>query len=439
MLYPCLREQPPLTEMELERYLQQARTPELAALGLPDDLMVPCYGLSVANLPATIVRVLGGESTAMLPPLPDAFWGDLATGVRHVVWIILDAVGWGCFREWVEEEQEAGLAKLCRNNRLLPITSIFPSTSTSALMTLWTGRPPAQHGLVGHMMYLREFGLVADMLMLSPVGVMRRDELVERGLDLTKFVPVPGLGETLAAQRISTHAMINVDLARTGFSRLCFRGVTEVCRFVSTADLWVRLRETLAANRNERTLLVGYLSEPDGIGHLQGTESESWRAELRSVSYSLEREFLTMLSPQERQGTLLVLTADHGQLPGTGKPIILGEQTQLWDRLILPATGSLRAAYLYARQGQARAACEYLQEHLGEQFVVVDSEAALRAGLFGPGKPIYEAPYRLGDLIVTARDLYLLDYRQRLHMPRGMHAGLTPGEMLVPMLLARLD
>ncbi len=435
----CLPEHLLRSGSELERYLVEQRSPAIEALGLPDDFVVPCHGLSGANVPGTLAEMLGARLPGAAGPLPDAMWMDLAQGVERVVWIILDAASWLHLCELFADEPEIGLAALARDGRCLPVSAVFPSTTTSALTSLWTGYGPAQHGLVGHLMYLREYGMVVDMLTFSPAGERQRDQLLARGLVPEEFSPVPALAEAIAGQGVTVRALINLDLAMTGFSRISYRGVAEVGRFVTLADMCVRLRQVLAAHLDERLLLVGYVHEIDNIGHLAGAGSECWRAGVRSLSYSLEREFLRGLSREERRGTMLVLTSDHGQSPGRATPIQLGDHPQLCSHLLLPATGSLRAAYLYARQGHVEAAEAYLRERLGEQFVTLRSSAALEAGLFGAGPPAPEAASRLGDLVVIGRDDYLLDYRKRERPPVGMHGGPSRWEMLTPLVMTRLD
>lgn len=429
----------PTSAREIEAYLRRQRTPDVAALGLPDELVVPCYQLSIANVPSTLARILGGQLGGVEPALPEHLWADLADGVQRIVWLILDAVGWVCFRDLLNGEQELQNGWLGEASRLFPVTSVLPTTTTSALSSLWTGAAPAQTGMLGHTMLLREYGLVADMLKLGPVGVLPRDQLIARGLDLQTFVPVPGLAASLAQQGIVTRSLINVDLATTGFSRLSFRGVEEVIHFVTAADMLVRMRETLRARCDERLLLVGYLSEFDGIGHVQGPGSDAWRAVMRALTYSLEHEFRRQLSPRERQGTLMVVTADHGQLQQVANLVRLPDYADLWEELLFPPTGSPRAAYLHIGQGRKEAMRNYLCRRLADQFTVVDSAAALAAGLFGGGELYSETRYRLGDLMLLARDYYALDPHGRTAALPGLHAGLDVQEMLVPLLMVRLD
>lgn len=439
MVDTCLPGSLPLSAAELERHLTQQRAPTFAGLGIPEGLVFPCYSFSIANVPATLANLLGVELPGAASPLPRPMWADIGEGTERIVCIILDAVGWQHLRALFAEESDLSLARLAREGRFFPITSVFPSTTTSALVTLWTGYPPAQHGLLGHMMLLHELGFIADMLYFSPAGAPSRDQLLERGVSIDTFLPVPGLAQALAKQGIVTRALINSSLANTAFSRLCFRGVAEVTRFITEADMWVRIRDLLSAHRGERLLLVAYLDEMDGIGHLHGPGSDAWRAEFRSMAFSLEREFLSRLGVEERRNTLFVLTADHGQLGQPAVPIPLPAHPELQEHLLLPATGSLRAAYLYACQDEVELARQYIRERLGNELLVLRSREALAAGLFGPGPASPEAGVRTGDLVVIPRGAYLLDYRQRDYAPLGMHAGMDAAEMLSPLLLARLD
>jgi hypothetical protein len=76
--------------------------------------------------------------------------------------------------------------------------------------------------------------------------------------------------------------------------------------------------------------------------------------------------------------------------------------------------------------------------------VLLETEQALEIGLFGPIEAI--APHlrvRLGDMLLIAKDDSRLTTRKREQAGgirlRGHHGSLTAEEMLVPLLMARLD
>lgn len=433
----------------VERCLLGYRPPALAALGLPHDFVLPHDTLSIASLPATLAALLGTRlASGAAPPLPSRLWEDLASGVNCVVWVILDAVGWPHFADLITHGELPNFRSLAAAGRLLPLTSIFPSTTTSALTTLWTGHWPAQHGLVGHELYLQEFGEIVDTLGFSPIGEPRLGQMVSKGMDPESFVRVPGLAEALRLQGVSTRVLIQHSMAASAYSRLCFRGALEVIPFVNSSDMWTILRQvycagardSLSQSSGQRRLIVAYWSDPDTIGHLRGPGSASWAAELRKLDFSLGREFLSPLSNKERRNAVVVVSADHGQEPGGAHSSVpVPDHPGVAEHLLLPPTGAPRAAYLFARCGHLETLKQAVDEQLGEHFVCLDPDTALHAGLLGPGAPVRETAIRLGDLIVIAKGDRLLDRRHRDRPLLGLHGGMTAREMLVPWLVARLD
>jgi hypothetical protein len=412
--------------------------------GLPEgEFILPHYaGLSIANFPATTAALLG-VTTPGAPPLPQDVWGAFAGGVRCVVRVIVDALGYYRLGRLMAAAPDSPLQRLLgRGGQLIPLTSVCPSTTTTALSSLWTGRTPAEHGMLGTRLFLRERGLQANMIYFNPVGFERRNILLEEGMEPAKFLPVPGIAEALAEHGIETHVFINEQFNRGGLSDIFFRGVKEVHNFVpgSGADLWITLRRFLEERAGQRLFISTYWGLLDGIGHRRGPSSPAIDAEMHAWTALMEQAFLQRLSPAAAAGTVLTLLADHGQVdtPPT-RAVRLDQHPGLLQHLLMKPLGEKRLPYLFARQGQVEAVRRYVREQLGHAFVVLDSAQALEAGLFGPGQPAPETPARLGDLILVSRQDHLLYDEEEQPQHLGLHGGLSPEEMLVPCLLVRLD
>ncbi len=190
---------------QIEHTIRHHRLPGLEE-HLPEELILPHYGgYSIANLPATIAGLLGVELADAAPPLPTHLWADLAMGVRCVVIVILDAVGYLHLQRILAEEDSV-LRRLAQAGRLVPLTSVFPSTTVAALTTLWTGRTPGGHGFVGTKLLLSQQGLLANMIGLAPVAHRQPEELLGWGWVTEEFVTVPSLAQQLTDGGVQTVA-----------------------------------------------------------------------------------------------------------------------------------------------------------------------------------------------------------------------------------------
>src|SRR5437764_599774 len=121
------------------------REARFGTLCLPPDFVVPNYGgRSIVNVPASIAGILGGPLHAA--PLDREILDGLTGGVRRIVLVILDALGYERTVEVLAESPDNGLHALFNlGGRMTPLTSVFPSSTTAALTALWSGYTPAEH------------------------------------------------------------------------------------------------------------------------------------------------------------------------------------------------------------------------------------------------------------------------------------------------------
>ncbi|MFQ6117360.1 MAG: alkaline phosphatase family protein [Candidatus Bipolaricaulia bacterium] len=402
----------------------------LAELAEGGGLVLSDWRRSLVNLPATILKIFGREPPH--PPLEELF--PYLGGVRRVVLLVIDALGWEQLRPLLEDGSSV-FSRLANEGRLCQITSVFPSTTTAALSTLATGLAPAEHGMLGFRLYLKEFGLVAHMIRLSPEGIRRFDMLLELGLVPRRFFPAKSIYELLAPD-VRSYTLLKLAFRRSGLSHLLYRG-SQVIPHVGSSDMCVQMRKLLEQNPDGPLFIGAYWDGIDAIGHLYGPTAEELAAELRQLSLSLE-EFLNRLSPQAAKDTLLLVTADHGQVEVREEEMFsITRHPRLYRSLLLPPTGDFRATYLHLRQGKLARTKQYLKRYQ-DRLIVLDSEEALDGGLFGTS-PVRDGwRPRIGDLILLPRRRGFIFYPYDDFLLKGYHGGLSPGEMWVPLFALRL-
>jgi hypothetical protein len=415
------------------------RSYRIPGFDLGDDFIYPNYaGRSILNLPASICRLMGVPELGN-PPLAPELLAALGDEVRKVILVLMDALGLEHLRRFINEGKAPIWGQLVEQGILAPVTSITPSTTSAALTSLWTGRGAAEHGIAGYELWLKEYGVVANTIRHAPM-TFKGDagSLSRAGFTPENFLPFTTLGTHLAAHGVDSYALQHRSILTSGLSKMYFNDV-DVQAFSTSTDLTVNLRKLLEDKADERVYVWVYWDQVDYFSHFYGPDDERTVEEFSSFSNAFERLFLEPLSSKARSNTLVILTADHGQIATNPDPYYdLRNHSNLARRLHILPTGEHRLMYLFVRPGQTEAVREYFERTWPNQFTVVDPHYAVHAGLFGPGIPHARLADRLGDLLVAAHGNAYLWWAEREDHLFGRHGGLSPDEMLVPLLAVRL-
>jgi predicted AlkP superfamily pyrophosphatase or phosphodiesterase len=213
----------------------------------------------------------------------------------------------------------------------------------------------------------------------------------------------------------------------------------DVHAFSTPADLWISVRQLLEEKPRQRLYAWVYWGAVDGLSHHHQPDDERTAAEFSQFSAAFEEYFLNRLSAAGRKNTLVILTADHGQIytPDQQK-YLLTRHPELDDMLHICPTGENRLMFLYPKAGKLDAVRAYIEETWPGDFACFTPDQALQSELFGPGPHHPDLRNRIGDLIVAARGEAYLWWGGEENPLRGRHGGLHPQEMLVPFLAAQL-
>ena len=375
-------------------------------------------GASAAGDEPEIVTALGGGSAGVVVPdyegawigavLPALLRGTAPPGLppwvgdaRPAVVLLVDGLGWEQYLRFraqlpALEGAEGG-----------PMTSVVPSTTATALPSLTTGRPPAEHGMLGDRM--RVGGRVLNVLQWTTTGGPPPDPAA-----VQPHPPFPGG----VADVVSGAAF-----AGSGFSRAHLRGAP-YHGFDEAAELPAVVADRLRAGV---PLIYAYLPDVDRTAHERGMDHAAFDAALAladAVIVGIHR----VLPP----GGALVVTSDHGQVTTTPEQRVdLGPL----GPLVSAMAGSTRLRYLHARPGAATELLAAAAELAGERATVLDRAGVAATGWLGP-TPRPMVAGRLGDVVMAARGAATMvdpdDLRQAQLVT--MHGSVTPSELWVPVL-----
>jgi hypothetical protein len=374
--------------------------------GLPAP---PRYGGgSLADVLPAVLTALGVPGETPGPAVPAS---------ERVVVLLID--GLGTLPLQAHADRAPFLTRLLAEDAAHRLTTVFPSTTPIALTSLGTGLTPGEHGVTG--LYVRLAGGALVNMLAIPAQI-----------DLREFQPRPTAFERAAAAGIQTTRVGPAAFDNAGLTEAALRGG----RYVGAESASDRATAVhVAVRRSAPALVYCYYGELDSIGHRHGLDSDQWRAELTHVD-----EWVAQVAAGLPAGTTMLVTSDHGMLdvPPAHRWDIA--RTPALDAGVEATSGDLRGVQVHVAPGALEDVRSAWREVLGDAFLVLDRDAAVDAGWYGPTVRD-DVRSRLGDLLALAvRDHIVVDSRV---LPAfvlamvGMHGGLAPEELEVPLLVLR--
>lgn len=362
-----------------------------------DQPLLPDYdGGCVANLVPTLLEGSPGAAPAWLPVE--------ALEAEQVVLLVLDGLGWDQLQERV------AITPTLHGMLGGPITTIAPSTTSTALTSIATGLTPGEHGIVGYRVLLDR-----DVLNVLRWGVGGRDARKNHPPEL-----VQPHGAFLGHRpAIVTRA----EFRDSGFTRAHLEG-SRFNGYRVTSTLVAEIGRVL---RENEPFVYAYYEGVDKVSHEYGLGTV-FDAEVRSVD-RLVADVIEVLPP----GAALVVTADHGQVE-VGDNVVRLDPDVLSQTAIQSGEGRFR--WLHARPGRGEALLEAAMQHHSDNAWIVTRDQAVDECWFGP-KVTDAARSRLGDVALVARtDVAFHDPDDTgPYVLIGRHGSLTAAEMLVPLLV----
>jgi hypothetical protein len=396
-------------------------------------------GLSIANIAPTIAHILHADFNGR--ELMPKCLVEEDQGFEHVVLFVIDAFGYNLLAgtKQARELLDSTLPK--KRARRAVLTSVFPSTTATALTSMFTGLTPSEHGMLGYTLFLKEIGAVVNMISLSPVNDWGRSRIFDLGLTPDRLLPCMKLTEALSRAGIPSRLLIRHELKGSGLSTLLYKQ-SEIIPYISASDMFLLLSKILDERKSGLTIV--YWDGLDPIEHHYGPFSEETKFEMALLFFSL-RKFLRKINRRSADGVLLMLASDHGQARIDDETSFVVDDIQwLRESLIMPPTGEGRCAYMYLRR-DVRNFKRAFRGKLGRHFALLETRESVSKGLYGKSELPREYLDRLGDVVALAKGasklLFTYNMRERSEPPfvrYGSHGGLTLDEMLVPFVSAPL-
>lgn len=324
---------------------------------------------------------------------------------NQVVLLVLDGLGWKQF-----EARRRGAPTLAAL-RAVPITTVAPTTTATALTSITTGTPPGEHGVVGYRM---------------AVG----DDV----LNVLRWITARGdARETIKPESIQRHAafcghrppvVTRAEFSTTGFTRAHLAGA-RLAGYRMPSTLAIEVNRLLRAGE---PFVYAYYDGIDKVGHEYGL-GEHYDAELFATDKMVD--YLVSILPRD---AALVVTSDHGMVDVGDVSPPAPEVMSMVRR----QSGEARFRWLHAVPGAQEELLDAATQHHSDVAWVRSREEIILKGWFGP-RVSDAAAARLGDVALVTHAPVAFDDPNDTgpFILKGRHGALTEEEMMVPLFTYR--
>ncbi|MCB1257152.1 MAG: alkaline phosphatase family protein [Microthrixaceae bacterium] len=340
------------------------------------------------------------------PDDPPEWFPEGLEGAEQIVLWVLDGLGWNQM-----VDRLTGLRGLpAMKGR--PITTVAPSTTSTALTSISTGKPPGEHGVIGY-----RLDVDGDVLNILRWTTSKGDAREAIPPETIQHEPVFG------GQR--PPVVVRAEFRDSGFTRAHLGG----CRHVPYRMNSTLIAEVLHQINSNEPFVYAYYDGIDKVAHEYGLGTV-YDAEILLVDRMVE--YMMEMLPND---VALVITADHGQVDvGSNVFPPSPEVLSFTER----QSGEARFRWLHAFPGAQHDLLEAAKAHHSDVAWVVSRDQAVDEGWFGP-KVLPSPLSHLGDVaLVTKTPVAFEDPMDTgPFILKGRHGALTADEMYVPLLVGR--
>lgn len=376
-------------------------------------IIFPDYKHSILNVINSILRYYQVETDySGLPELDEA----LKKQYKNIVLIILDGMG----EHILKDVSPDGFFQ---RSKKTVITSVCPSTTTAAMTTYYSGKPPIETGWIAMSQYFKEYGRAIEMLRRidsytkEPIQNVRYDVY-----NLVKYMPVYQQIE-LASPDVKGY-----EVNPTFCEARSKRNIN-----ADHVDLLCDAIEAICKN-SERNFILGYQENPDSLLHKYGCQSEEVKKYILDAQSKIER----MCQKLKGTDTLVIVCADHGHRDIQTTYSIL-DLEEIQDCLMMPASLESRSISFWIKEDKKEKFEKLFREKFEGEYILYTKEEFLEKKFLGEGKKHPKIDDFLGNYLAIAigdtvikLETYVGEEKKN---KKATHCGFTPNEMEVPLIL----
>lgn len=382
---------------------------------MENEIVLPNYEHCILNTITSILKYYNVETKHKSLESLDKV---LEKKYRNVILLILDGMG------------EHILGNISPNgyfvqNKIDCLTSVYPSTTTAALTTYYSGKPPFETGWIAWSQYFKEYGRAIDMLPHKESYL--KEDISGARMDVFKnIVNYESVFEKIekSSPNVKAFEVMPKYSDRRAKRSFVADDINEIMENL----------ETLCELPGDK-FIMAYSDKPDGLLHKYGTDSEEAR------NYVLEAEE-KVKALQEKLGddTVIIISADHGH-KNIEKSYSLLEHPEIMECLYMPMSLESRIVGFWVKEDMKKKFEERFNKVCGEDFWLMTKQEFLEKHFLGFGEKHPKIDEFLGNYVAlsTSSSMIIVEtfLAEGKPVKKSTHCGLTKDEMEVPVIVIK--
>ena len=382
-------------------------------------MILPDYnGNSIVNLMSSILKATNAESH--YNPLKNLDIQKLSER-ENIVLIVLDGLG---YKYLTEKGQDSVFYKHLKSR----MTSVFPSTTASAITTFASGVATMEHAITGWFMYFRELGTASVVLPFTPRFNNR--SFGKSKINPTEIFDFPSIFDSI--QRDS-YVITKKFIKNSEFNQYSLKNAK--CKGYNSLKGFIHLISKVIKSGKNKKYIYAYWPDFDKISHHFGVKSDKTMNHFQVLNQAI----IKLMKKLKGTDTILIITADHGLIDSEPEKMLnMKDHPILKDTLSLPLCGEPRVPYCYVKPSKVATFENYIKNELFYACELFTSEEMINKSFFGTA---YENPKlkdRIGDYILLMKENYVFHewvLGERPFSFIGYHGNTTEDEMYVPLII----
>ncbi|MCK8060258.1 MULTISPECIES: alkaline phosphatase family protein [unclassified Fusibacter] len=366
-------------------------------------MIYPKYENSTLSAITSILKYYGIDSQHVSQKAIDE---ALKKKYKNIVFMIFDGMG----ESILESHKE--VARFLTEHHRTTLSSVFPSTTTAAIISLESGLSPIEHGWLGWSLYFKEVDANVSVFpntLSGSQGEPAADYHLGR-----RHMPYQDVLDQINGISHGKFHAVRVS----PFSDIKPSSVSEMCEKVISIS-----------KEQKETCIFTYWPQPDFDMHDLGTKHEKISAIMKDINNQVQ----DMCS--KLKDTLVIITADHGLIDTKWR--FLMDYPELVDCFSRRPSVETRASSFFIKEGFTKQFKLLFNDLFKDEFLLFSKEEILKQNLFGTGVPHERCNDFIGDYVAVAISNYSFEYNRvdENTLFKATHAGLTEEEMNVPLII----